>query len=109
MSVNRNKHGGGWLGKIARGAASLIGLGEGIEAICALANKRDASQLWDLDPKCAPPRKVRRQLLGIYDTRQEGESPRPENRQHDEHRSMLVLQLDLAMCKQDIAGVRAIS
>ena len=52
-----------WLTQLARGATSMLGLGETVMAVSTMARKRDLSAIWELDPVAAPPKRVQRHLM----------------------------------------------
>ena len=88
-----------WLTQLARGASTMLGLGETVMAISTVARKRDLSAIWELDPVAAPPKRVQRQLMGAVE---EDEPPvRDDVRQDHEQRAVLELQLQYAMRQHD--------
>ena len=97
-----------WLTQLARGASSMLGLGETVMAISTVARKRDLSAIWELDPVAAPPKRVQRQLMGAV---KEDEPPPVRNyvRADHEQRSVLELLLQYAMRQHDVERVRTIS
>ena len=96
-----------WLTQLARGASSMLGLGETVMAVSTMARKRDLSAIWELDPVAAPPKRVQRQLMGAVE---EDEQPaRDELREDEEQHSVLELQLQFAMQQHDVDRVRSIS
>ena len=96
-----------WLTQLARGASSMLGLGETVMAISTVARKRDLSAIWELDPVAAPPKRVQRQLMGAVE---EDEPPiRDDVGSGHEQRSVLELQLQYAMRQHDVERVRTIS
>ena len=96
-----------WLTQLARGASSMLGLGETVMAISTVARKRDLSAIWELDPVAAPPKRVQRQLVGPVE---DDEPPiRDDVGSGHEQRSVLELQLQYAMRQHDVERVRAIS
>ena len=96
-----------WLMCLARGASSMLGLGETVMAVSTMAQKRDLSAIWELDPVAAPPKKVQRQLMGAVE--EDEQSARDEARDDLEQRSVLQLQLQFAMRQHDVERVRTIS
>ena len=86
-----------------------MGIGKSVMALTSLAQKRDVSVLWDLDPVAAPPKKVQRQLLGTDVSEQDGEHTQARHGHDDELRSILELQLTFAMRQHDVDRVRAIA
>ena len=101
-----------WLTQLARGASSMLGLGETVMAVSTMARKRDLSAIWELDPVAAPPKRVQRHLMGTVEA--EGDE-QPARAVHDEasedheQRSVLELQLQFAMQQHDVDRVRSIS
>ena len=84
----------------------MLDLGKTVMAISTMAQKRDLSALWELDPVAAPPKKVQRQLLGLEEDKQPA---RDEVRDDSEQCSVLKLQLQYAMRQHDVERVRIIS
>ena len=99
-----------WMTQLAHGASSVLGLGRTMVALSSLAQKRDISTLWELDPVAAPPRSVQQRLMGT-DDEEELPSSTPDGNDSaiDEARSVLELQLQFAMRKCDVERVRAIA
>ena len=101
-----------WLTQLARGATSMLGLGETVMAVSTMARKRDLSAIWELDPVAAPPKRVQRHLMGTVEAE---EDEQPARAVHDdvgedhEQRSVLELQLQFAMQQHDVDRVRSIS
>ena len=85
----------------------MMGLGKMVMAISSMAQKRDLSAIWELDPVAAPPNKVQRQLMGTIE--EEAQPVRGEARDDDEQRSVLELQLQHAMQQHDVERVITIS
>ena len=95
-----------WLTQLARGASSILGLGETVMAISTVARKRDLSAFWEFDPVAAPPKRVQRQLMGA----EEGDEPPIRDvRNGHEQRSVLELRLQYAMRQHAVERVRTIS
>ena len=111
-AIDRVEQRAHWLTQLARGASSMLGLGETVMAVSTMARKRDLSAIWELDPVAAPPKRVQRHLMGTVEAE---EDEQPARAVHDkasgdhEQRSVLELQLQFAMQLHDVDRVRSIS
>jgi hypothetical protein len=88
----------------------MLGIGQTMVALSSLAQKRDISTLWELDPVAAPPRTVQQRLMGTDDEEEPpGSTSDGSDGAIDEARSVLELQLQFAMRKHDVERVREIA
>ena len=78
-AIDRVEQRAHWLTQLARGATSMLGLGETVMAVSTMARKRDLSAIWELDPVAAPPKRVQRHLMGTVEAEEQ-----PARAVHDE-------------------------
>ena len=111
-AIDRVEQRAHWLTQLARGASSMLGLGETVMAVSTMARKRDLSAIWELDPVAAPPKRVQRHLMGTVEAEEDEQPARAvhdEASEDHEQRSVLELQLQFAMQLHDVDRVRSIS